>query len=125
MCEIVIKVTPAHWLLKGWASDGTAFPTQKYYAVSFHFPYRKIQQNPGVTTIFPYNKEAKNFIFKKLIPAYDAGCIWSKKLSVTDGVEVINPNIHMVFETNQPNRWYKNKIAALEEEILKYAPAFT
>jgi hypothetical protein len=124
-CEVRVKKTPSHWLFKGWASDGTAFPTQQYYAVSFYFPLKKTPQNPGTTAIFPYNKEAENFIYKKLIPAYDAGCIWSKKHSVTDNVQVINQNIHMVFETNQPNRWYKNKIAALEEEILKYAPAFT
>jgi hypothetical protein len=37
---------------------------------------------------------------------------------------VINPNIHLVFEDNQPNRWYAGKMTALKEEILKYAPAF-
>ena len=123
-CNVNVLDTPKIWMHKGWASDGTAFPTDKYYAVSFIFPYKKIMQNPGVTAIFPYNTRAKDFIYNKLIPAYNAGCIWSKKLSVTDGVQVINPNIHLVFETNQPNRWYSNKIESLEEEMLKYAPAF-
>ena len=121
---VAIKNTPTHWLSKGWASDGSAFPTRKYYAVTFEFPHRHLKQNPGQTAIFPHDKASQEFIEKRLRPAYDAGCIWSKKLSVTDRVEVINPNIHLVFEDNQPNRWYTGKIKALEEEILKYAPAF-
>lgn len=121
---VAVKTTPPHWLSKGWGSDGSAFPTRKYYAVTFDFPHRRLKQNPGRTAIFPYDKESEQFIEKRLRPAYDAGCIWSKKLSVTDRVEVINPNIHMVFEDNQPNRWYAGKTKALEEEILKYAPAF-
>jgi hypothetical protein len=121
---VSIKNTPSHWLSKGWASDGSAFPTRKYYSVTFDFPYKKLRQNPGHVAIFPHDKVSEEFIEKRLRPAYDAGCIWSKKLSVTDGIEVINPNIHLVFEDNQPNRWYAGKTKALEEEILKYAPAF-
>jgi hypothetical protein len=123
-CNVIVLDTPKAWMHKGWASDGTAFPTDKYYGVSFIFPYKKIKQNPGITAIFPYNTRAKDFIYNKLIPAYNAGCIWSKKMSVTDGVQVINPNIHLVFDSNQSNRWYSNKIESLEEEMLKYAPAF-
>jgi hypothetical protein len=122
---IIDKATPYHWLRNGWANDGTAFPTKKYYAITFSFPNRTLKQNPGQTVIFPHTKEAKAFIDNKLIPVYKAGALWSKKISASDGIEVINPNIHMVFEDNQPNRWSKDKIKNLEEEILKFAPAFT
>ena len=118
------KLTPLVWMQKGWASDGTAFPTKKYYAITFAYPNKKRKQNPGQTAIFPCTKEAKEFIDKKLIPVFEAGALWSKKTSVTDAVEVINPNIHMIFEDNQPQRWYKNKMNNLNEEILKFAPAF-
>ena len=118
------KMTPTSWLKHGWASDNTAFPTKKYYAITFEFPNRRLKQNPGRTVIFPHSKEAKKFIDEKLIPVYTAGALWSKKVSITDGIEVLNQNVHMVFEDNQPNRWYANKIKNLEEEILKYAPAF-
>lgn len=118
------KSTPVQWLQKGWASDGTAFPTKKYYAITFDFPNKQRKQNPGRVAIFPYTTDAKKFINEKLIPVYEAGALWSKKISITDGIEVINPNIHMVYEDNQPNRWYKNKLSNLEEEILKFAPAF-
>lgn len=126
-CKIEEKKTPSEWLKKGWASDKSAFPTKKYYAITFEFPNRRayLKQNPGRTAIFPSTKEAKQFIDKKLIPVYNAGALWSKKMSVSDGIEVINQNIHMVFEDNQPNRWYAGKMQNLEEEILKYAPAFT
>lgn len=122
---VAIKNTPDRWLSRGWASDGSPFPTPKYYAVTFDFPHRKLKQNPGRTAIFPHNREAEAFIEGRLRPAYDAGCLWSKKLSVTDRVEVINPNLHLIFEDNQPQRWYAGKLAALEEEVLKYAPAFS
>lgn len=122
---VSVKTTPAHWLSKGWASDGSAFPTRQYYAVTFDFPNRRLKQNPGRTAVFPYDKAAEAFIEKRLRPAYDAGCVWSKKLSVTDRVEVINPNLHLIFEDNQPQRWYAGKLASLEEEVLKYAPAFS
>jgi hypothetical protein len=111
-------------LQKGWASDGTAFPTNRYVAITFEFPNKKHKQNPGKTVIFPNTPEANKFIKNKLIPVWEAGALWSKKESVTDKVIVINPNIHLIFEDNQPNRWYKDKIKNLEEEILKYAPAF-
>jgi hypothetical protein len=122
---IQIKDTPSYWLQKGWASDGTAFPTNKYYAITFEFPKRRLRQTPGRTVIFPYTPQAEKFINTKLIPVWQAGALWSKKQSVTDMVEVINPNVHMVFEDNQPQRWYKDKIKNLEDEILKFAPAFT
>lgn len=122
---IQLKKTPSAWLRKGWASDGSAFPTPRYHAVTFDFPNKKTKQNPGRTAIFPDSAEAKAFINDKLKPAYDAGCIWSKKISVTDGIEVINPNIHMVFEDNQPERWYAQKLENLNQEILKFAPAFS
>jgi hypothetical protein len=122
---IQIKDTPSYWLQKGWASDGTAFPTNKYYAITFEFPKRRLRQTPGRTVIFPYTPQAEKFINTKLIPVWQAGALWSKKQSVTDRIEVINPNVHMVFEDNQPQRWYKDKIKNLEEEILKFAPAFT
>jgi len=118
------KRTPLEWKRKGWASDGTAFPTPEYYAITFHFPYRKRKQNPGQTVIFPKTKEWKEFIDKKLIPVYEAGALWSKKISVTEQVLVINPNIHMVFEDNQPWRWHSRKMQDLEEEISRYAPAY-
>lgn len=118
------KPTPPHWLQKGWASDKTAFPTTTYYAITFNFPNKKLKQNPGRTIIFPKTPQYKEFIHKKLIPIYEAGALWCKKVSVTDGVLVISPNIHLVFEDNQPNRWYANKLQTLEEEVLKFAPAF-
>jgi hypothetical protein len=40
------------------------------------------------------------------------------------GLLVINPNIHLIFEDNQPNRWYAQKMAHLDTEILKFRPAF-
>lgn len=118
------KQTPPYWMQKGWASDKTAFPTPTYYAITFEFPNRKMKQNPGRTVIFPKTPQYKEFIDKKLIPIYQAGALWCKKRSVTDGVIVISPNIHLVFEDNQPNRWYANKLQTLEEEVLKFAPAF-
>jgi hypothetical protein len=81
-------------------------------------------QTPGKTAIFPKTKEFKEFIDKKLIPVYEAGALWSKKTSVTLQKLVINPNIHLVFEDNQPNRWHSNKLKDLEEEIIRYSPAF-
>lgn len=122
--ELKIKQTPTEWLKKGWGMNGSAFPTNKYYAITFEFPNKTIKQNPGKTVIFPYEKKYKNFIDKKLISVYESGALWSKKMSITDRKEVINPNIHMIFEDNQPNRWYDNKLINLEEEILKYSPAF-
>lgn len=121
---IETKTTPIAWLKKGWASDGSAFPTKKYFAISFNFPYKKVNQSPGRTAIFPSTSDAEIFILTKLVPVWEAGCLWSIKNSVTLGIEVLNPNIHMVFEDNQPNRWYNNKMKNLEEEILKFAPAF-
>jgi len=122
--SIVVKKTPAQWLQKGWAGDKTAFPTSEYYAITFEFPYRRINQNPGKIVIFPKTKEAKEFIDKKLIPVYESGALWSKKISLTTQLLVINPNIHLVFEDNQPNRWHSNKMKDLEEEISRYSPAF-
>jgi hypothetical protein len=118
------KTTPTQWLSKGWASDGTAFPTNKYYSVTFEFPNKKVRQSPGKTAIFPLTKKTLQFINQKLIPVYQAGALWSRKTSITDKIEVINPNIHLIFEDNEPQRWYKGKIESLEEEILKFAPAF-
>lgn len=123
--KIEIKNTPAHWLRDNWASDKTAFPTKKYYAITFNFPNKKHRQNPGRTVIFPHTPESDLFIREKLIPVYEAGALWSKKMSISDGVEVINPNIHMIFEDNQPERYYQDKLKNLEEEILKFAPAFS
>jgi hypothetical protein len=121
---IIVKDTPKWWMQKGWAYNGTSFPTSQYYAITFHFPNRKLKQNPGQTVIFPKTKEWKEFIDKKLIPVYEAGALWSKKISVTEQILVINPNIHMVFEDNQPQRWNDRKIQDFEEEIMRYAPAF-
>jgi hypothetical protein len=122
--NIQTRNTPYFWLQKGWGSDGTAFPTEKYYAITFDFPNKRRQQTPGMTAIFPFTKEAKKFIDEKLMPVYHAGALWSKSRSVTLGREVINPNIHLIFEDNQPNRWYANKMQELETEILKFRPAF-
>jgi len=118
------KPTPQKWMQKGWASDGSAFPTPEYYAITFIFPQHKVKQNPGQTAIFPKNQEFKEFIDKKLIPVYEAGALWSKKISITEQRLVINPNIHLVFEDNQPWRWHANKLRDLEEEITRYSPAF-
>jgi hypothetical protein len=122
--KITVKKTPLQWLNKNWGSDKTAFPTPEYYSILFEFPYRKIGQNPGRMAIFPKTIEVKEFIDKKLIPVYEAGALWSKKISLTTQVLVINPNIHLVFEDNQPNRWHANKMKDLEEEISRYSPAF-
>jgi hypothetical protein len=118
------KITPARWLQKGWASDGSVFPTKEYYAITFVFPHRLLKQNPGQTAIFPKTKEVKMFIDNKLIPVFESGALWSKKMSLTEQRLVINPNIHLVFEDNQPQRWHSRKMQDLEEEILRYAPAF-
>ena len=123
--RITVKNTPQHWMTKGWASNGSAFPTSQYYAVSFSFPYAKHSVNPGNTVIFPFTPAAKEFIDKKLIPVYKAGALWSKSRSVTMGKEVINPNVHLIFEDNQPQRWYAKKLHELELEIQKFAPAFS
>ena len=123
-CVVTKKNTPALWLKNGWASDGSAFPTKTYYSIEFKFPNKRRMQTPGRLAIFPDNDEAKAFIYDKLMPIYNAGALWAKKLSVTDGVENISPNIHLIFEDNQPYRWYKDKLENLDMDVLKYSPAY-
>ena len=123
-CTVSYKKTPTSWLKKGWASDGTRFPTKTYISIFFSFPRLKCAQQPGKTIILPDNEEAEDFMYLQLLPVYLEGALWSKKISVSTGILVLNPNVHFTFEDNRPERWYADKISNLKGEMLKFAPGF-
>ena len=122
-CFMSYKKTPFNWLKKGWASDGSAFPTTSLVALRFQFN-TNFPQQPGRTIILPDTAEVDDFIHLQLLPVYLEGALWSKKISATTGKMVLSPNVHFVFEDNQPERWYTDKLVNLKMEMAKFSPGF-
>ena len=125
-CVVSYMNTPNKWLSPGWGSDKSQFPTKSLICVSFIYPNLPdtVSQQPGYHTFFPDTKESEDFIDMQLIPTFLNGALWSQKMSVTTGAMVMNPNVHLMFFENQPERWYAKKQQSLEEEMSKFSPGF-